>query len=207
MKCELVSLNCDWVDVLNVARSTEGKEYKEKEPTEVWKRQILLAEHSPIRLLKVRGRWSNLKYWVSVPLFRHWLGIVHFVTTQRTDRTGLNRDMKTQNAGVNHEFEVNAQALINISRKRLCAKASQETREAWVAFLGELAPRELMLVTVCVPECVYRGFCPEFKSCGYSKTPDFDYALASYRSCKYDEYSRVVNRCYQTTQTGGIFTG
>jgi len=32
-----------------------------------------------------------------------------------------------------------------------------------------------------VPECVYRGFCPEFKSCGYAGTAAFRAALAAYR--------------------------
>jgi hypothetical protein len=33
----------------------------------------------------------------------------------------------------------------------------------------------------CVPECVYRGFCPEFKPCGYCGTPAFAEAVAKYR--------------------------
>ena len=32
-----------------------------------------------------------------------------------------------------------------------------------------------------VPECIYRGFCPEFHSCGYTDTPEYAAALAEYR--------------------------
>jgi len=32
-----------------------------------------------------------------------------------------------------------------------------------------------------VPECVYRGFCPEFKSCGYVDTPAYAEAVKRYR--------------------------
>lgn len=37
------------------------------------------------------------------------------------------------------------------------------------------------LASVMVPECVYRGFCPEFHSCGYDKTEAFKQALEEYR--------------------------
>ena len=57
--------------------------------------------------------------------------IEHIVTTKRTDRTGVSRDELEQGSLVNHECDANAQALINISRKRLCHCASPETRKAW----------------------------------------------------------------------------
>ena len=37
------------------------------------------------------------------------------------------------------------------------------------------------LAACCVPECVYRGFCPEFKCCGFAKSPAFAAAVAAYR--------------------------
>lgn len=83
---------------------------------------------------------------------------------------------------VNHECEGNAQAIINISRKRLCNCASPETREAWKLFLDEVVkPNEPELYSVCVKECIYRGFCPEFKSCGYHKTEAYKKELQEYR--------------------------
>ena len=33
-----------------------------------------------------------------------------------------------------------------------------------------------------MPECIYRGFCPEFRSCGYVDTPEYKEALEKYRS-------------------------
>ena len=44
-----------------------------------------------------------------------------------------------------------------------------------------LRKTEPELAACCVPECVYRGFCPEFRSCGYVRTADFERALAAYR--------------------------
>ena len=142
---------------------------------------MLLAEHSPIRQLSIKWTWVGLKYWVSVHFVRHKIGIEHFVRTQRTDRTGRNRDEIPQSAAVDHECLATAQAVINISRKRLCRQASPETQAAWRALLDALSTREPELTSVCVPECVYRGFCPEIKCCGYSQTEDYRAAMTRYR--------------------------
>ena len=140
-----------------------------------------LAEHSPIRKLMVNWKWTNLKYWISVHLTRHKFGIDHFVSTQRTDRTGVSRDELPQSSEVMHECVANAQAIINISRKRLCEQASEETRRAWMIFLSKLNETQPELVSVCVCECLYRGFCPELKSCKYYKTEAYKKQLAEYR--------------------------
>lgn len=77
----------------------------------------------------------------------------------------------------------NAQALINISRKRLCSCASPETREAWKLVIEALKEKDPILASVCVPECIYRGFCPEFdRCCGYCNTEAFKKRLEEYRS-------------------------
>ena len=70
--------------------NTVGKD-KGVYPTAAWKKKILLAEHSPIRLMQFAWKWSDLPYWVSVHIVRHKIGIEHFVSTQRTDRTGVDR--------------------------------------------------------------------------------------------------------------------
>jgi len=181
MKVKFVRIINTWRDVADAARTTVGKEEGLKEPSSGWKRRMLLAEHSPIRQLAIKWKWEDLKYWVSVHFVRHKIGIEHFVSTQRTDRTGNNRDEASQSALVTHECLANAQTMITISRKRLCSQASVETRQAWIAVLDELRPLEPELASVCVRECVYRGFCPEMKSCGYHKTEDFQLKLSKYR--------------------------
>ena len=67
----------------------------------------------------------------------------------------------------------NAAEVMFISRRRLCAQASPETRAAWRLVVDALAEKEQELAACCVPECVYRGFCPEFRSCGFVDTPAF----------------------------------
>lgn len=172
-----------WPKVKRSARTTISKEGGGTYPSDSWKKTILLAEHSPIRRILFSWKWENLKSWVSVHFVRHWVGILHWVSTQRTDRTGINRDEKPQKSPVMHECEANAQALINISRKRLCSTAAPETRAAWQEVKDKVMEVDPVLGSVMVPECIYRGFCPEFESssCGYAKTEAFQKALAEYR--------------------------
>ena len=171
-----------WRSVADAARTTIRMQGGVKEPSQKWKKTILLAEHSPIRKLLFSWKWSNLPYWVSVHFVRHKYGIAHFVSTQRTDRTGTDRTGARQDAPVEHECFANAQAVMFISRRRLCSQASPETRAAWKLVVEEIAKVEPEVASACVPECVYRGFCPEFRSCGYVNTPAFAEAVARYRA-------------------------
>jgi hypothetical protein len=145
---------------------------------------MLLCEHSPIRELTFDFKWRELKYWVSVHFIRHKIGIEHYVRSQRTDRTGIDRNELSQDSLVEHRISVNAQAMINISRKRLCTNASKETREAWTAILETIKESEPELYSVCVPDCIYRGWCYEYKSCGYYQTKEYQERLEKYRNKK-----------------------
>ncbi len=171
----------NWQDVKNAAMNTVGKD-KGAYPTAAWKKKILLAEHSPIRLMQFAWKWSDLPYWVSVHIVRHKIGIEHFVSTQRTDRTGVDRTERPQNAPVLHQCQANAQALITISRKRLCSGASAETRQAWQLLKDEIAKVEPELASCMVRECVYRGFCPEMYGCGFDKTEEYKKELERYHA-------------------------
>jgi len=171
----------NWQDVKDATMNTIGKRTG-KYPDSAWKKQLIRAEHSPIRKLKFSWRWGDLPYWVSVHFVRHKIGIEHFVKTQRTDRTGVDRSELPQGSFVTHECEADAQALINISRKRLCSSASPETRQAWQLVKDEVAKVEPELAQCMVRECVYRGYCPEMFSCGYAETDQFQQELAAYRA-------------------------
>ena len=176
-----------WKRVLNAARRTVGKEYLDKEPSISWKAKVLLAEHSPIRLLEYDFGWKKIRQWVTAHLVRHHEGCEKFVHSQRGDRRELpcDRDHIFQGAKNDMDMTCNAQAMINISRKRLCNCASKETREAWKLVMDELSKVDPILRNKCVPECVYRGFCPELQSCGYWKTIQFKKDLVNYRRTKY----------------------
>ena len=178
-----------WNRVLNAARRTIGKAPLTKEPSDSWKAKMLLAEHSPIRLLEYDWSWGEIRQWVTAHLVRHHEGCEKFVHTQRGDRRKIledygveTRDELPQGALNDMDMTANAQALINISRKRLCNCASKETREAWAQVKEAIAEVDPVLASKMVPECLYRGFCPEFMNpCGYSKTEKYQKDLKKYR--------------------------
>lgn len=177
----------NWIRVVNAARRTVGKSPINKEPSDKFKKKVLLAEHSPIRLLEYDFTWEDIRMWVTTHLVRHHEGCEKFVHTQRTDRNealkSLNRDDLPQGLVNDMDMTCNAQAFINISRKRLCKCASKETREAWELVIEYLKTIDHVLASKCVPECLYRGFCPEFdRCCGYCNTEKFKKDLKEYRS-------------------------
>ena len=190
VKVKLFPTKTTWRDVADAARTTIHKEAGEGEPSSKWKKTILLAEHSPIRKLMFNWKWYNLPYWVSVHFVRHKYGIEHFVSTQRSDRTGEDRTSKTQDAPVCHECFANAQAIMFISRRRLCNQASPETRNAWKLVVDELSKTQPELASCCVPECVYRGFCPEFKGCGFCGSDAWREAVNKYRDLNPEMYKK-----------------
>lgn len=197
----------DWIRVVNAARRTWGKEPINHEPSDKFKKEILLAEHSPIRLLEYDFTISDIRQWVTVHLVRHHEGCEKFVHTQRQDindqiekitkeivricevegltRNGWReRDYLFQGQENDMDMTCNAQAFINISRKRLCYGCpSPETRKAWEIVIEKLQEIDPILAEKCVPECIYRGFCPEKKRCcGYVNTKTYEDRLEKYRS-------------------------
>ncbi|NLN46966.1 MAG: thymidylate synthase ThyX [Clostridiaceae bacterium] len=170
----------NWQDIKDATMNTIGKNTG-RYPDATWKLKLIRAEHSPIRKMRFSWRWKELPYWVSVHFVRHKIGIEHFVTTQRSDRTDIPRDDLPQGSCVSHECDADAQALISISRKRLCMSASPETRKAWMLVKEQVREVEPELAQCMVRECVYRGFCPEMNGCGFDKADAYKVELAAYR--------------------------
>ncbi len=164
----------DWQRVVNAARMTVNKKFIGKEPSDDFKRQIMLSEHSPIRMLEFDITIRDFPYWVHVELIRHHVGSEPFVTTSRPDRTGgKSRHELPQDALVSMTYATNAQALINISRRRLCNKAAKETQRIWAMVIAKVAEIEPIVADFCVCNCIYRSRCPEVESCGFSDTEKF----------------------------------
>ena len=191
MQIDLFKHEDNWQYIKDSAMNTINKTTG-KYPDSEWKRRLILSEHSPIRRMHFYWRWKGLKSWVSVHMVRHKIGIEHWVSTQRSDRTGVSRDELPQGALVNHACEADAQALINISRKRLCSCASPETREAWQLVKEEVARTEPELAGCMVKECIYRGFCPEMFSCGYHKTEGKTYGFPDKERRRYHDIHNGV---------------
>lgn len=180
MRVEITKVT-QWKDVLNAARFTQRKKLLDKEPSDEFKKRIIKAEHSPLRCLMFNIDLYDIPYYVSVHLVRH-IHAQPFVSTSRPDIDGkqLPREEQKKTDLVNMRLFLNAQEIINISRVRLCKKAELETRRTWRQVINQLEYIEPILANACVPNCVYRGFCPEIKCCGLANMEIFSTLASDY---------------------------
>lgn len=135
-----------------------------KYPTSQWKKEMLMCEHSPIRTGRLIIECYNVSSFVIGHLVRHNVGFTPFVSSLRSDRAEYD-EIPNRNTPNNVRFDGNFQSFINISRKRYCNCASKETREFWHRVMEAVEEFEPELYWSCVPECIYRGGCPEKYKC------------------------------------------
>jgi hypothetical protein len=183
MRIEIRRLT-SWNEVLNAARFTQRKEPLDREPSIKFKKAIIKAEHSPLRCLTFSIDFYDIPNYVSVHLVRH----VHaqpFVSTSRPDIDGkqVPREEQRKTDPCNMRLVLNAQEIINISKVRLCNRAEAITKEVWRQVIDTLRMQEPELADACVPSCIYRGFCPEMKCCGFVNSRQFNVELSVYRVC------------------------
>lgn len=202
MNTEILKIKGDWQEVVDDCRSTVGKPPLGREPSAEFRRKILIAEHSPIRSMSVKWKWPGIKSWVATHWVRHkW---ECFVRSQRSDRTGVDRDKLPQDAPVDFIGEANAQALIDTMRKRLCYQASPETRAYAEDLKAKLRDVQPEMSDVLVPNCVYRCGCPEMQSCGLwdSMVKQTECEVSSHRI---HERYEAYNRYFYESRTDGDY--
>lgn len=187
MNIELIDIRGNWGQVYNAARTTVKKDAIDKIPSDNWKKSIARAGHSPIRLIEFHIKVTGVKSWITVHNVRHKIGIEHWVSTQRSDRTGKNRDELPQGSLVDYEFCVNLDELMFICQRRFCKQADKETIEFWnniIQFLlSDKYASEILnpIKDLFVPMCVRcGGNCPEMKSCGFNITEKCSEAIIAY---------------------------
>ena len=87
--------------------------------------KMLHAEHSPIREIEFEIT-CEIPTYVSVHLVRHSAtGQRHYVQSMRTDRGG--NGTENRDTIVKHRMRLNAQHLIDMSRKRMCNQSEKQT--------------------------------------------------------------------------------
>ncbi len=157
----------DWKRVKNHCRTTDNKDFTENDATDIFKRKLLISEHSPIRLLEFDWSWKGIYYWLSTEWSRH--KFEKFISSQRDDRLidDIPRGKKPQDALVNFDGYANMQNIIDAWRKRLCYTATTDARLLAEDFKEKLHDTNPIESNVLCPNCIYRGGCPEFKCCGY----------------------------------------
>lgn len=141
------------------------------EPTTEWLHTLLEARHSPIRELWYRFKIENLPYWVSVHLVRHHMEFHPYVESQRNDRQDkYDREKAPQDAPVTMHLSMNAEMLMILANKRLCMKASKETREVVAEMCRLVEEKCPEFKGLLVPMCEYHGnVCHEIYGCGKCK--------------------------------------
>lgn len=193
MKTKIIKIKGTWEEVVNDCRTTVGKDELGKEPSQKFKREILISEHSPIRSIIVKWQWPDIPSWVATHFARH--KFEKFIKTQRTDRTGVDRNKLPQDAPVTMTCEANTQHLIDCARKRLCCLASPETRKHMEDLKRTLKSVEPEVSDVLVANCIYRCGCPEPDGCRYFETISTLYP--SLRSTniqeRYDTYNTLFH--------------
>ena len=166
MKTKFEAIHDDWTLIKNACRTTVNKKFTDKEPSNDFKKSLLIAEHSPIRLFEVFWSWDKIKYWVSTEWSRH--KFEKFISTQRNDRQKkYDRNEAPQGSLVDYNGFANMQSLIDVWRKRLCFQATPDARSLAEDFKVELHKTHAEEANVLVPNCVYRGGCPEMCPCGW----------------------------------------
>ena len=192
IKARITDFDIDWMKIKSACMTTISKEAG-KEPTQEWKRKLLLCEHSPIRRGTISWKFDEIPYCISTHFVRHHEGVEKWVGTERADRTDIkDRSQRSQMDMVPMEMEANIQAIINISRKRLCTSADPITVKYWKAVLEEIKKYDEDIYWACVPECVRCGGCPEYKSCGYydNLMKDAEPEEQKVLKLRYDRYNK-----------------
>lgn len=130
--------------------------------------KLYKAEHSPIRTQLFWIELVGIPTFVSVHFVRHKIGVEHFVKSMRDDLYIDPDDYSKvdRNTPLHHGMFINAQSLIQLSRKRLCLKSHHVTGGWMQRIRKQVRKVDEDLYRYMVPECVYRnGYCPEMTEC------------------------------------------
>ena len=155
----------DWALARRCALVTIGKT-PTKAPDLAWKRAILRARHSPIRVLNYAFLLSGIPSNTATHLARH-VHAVPFISSLRNDRQDrMDGDAARRDTPVDMILYCNAEELMTIANKRLCHKAAERTQEAvWMMCL-EAIEKTPEIAAELVPMCVRCGnTCHEMYPC------------------------------------------
>ena len=65
LKTQIRKVDADWRDVKNECRNTSNKDATNNPATKEFIKKILVSEHSPIRLVRIKWRWEGIKSWIA----------------------------------------------------------------------------------------------------------------------------------------------
>lgn len=187
MNTKITNFNVDWLVIKSACMTTISKQTGDKEPTQEWKRKLLICRHSPIRRGIISWKWEKIPYAISTHFARHHEGCEKFISTSRQDRTGIDRNERSQMENVIMEMDANLQALMNIAERRLCMCADPLTREYMKSLVEEIRKYDEDVAWSLVPQCVRCGACIEpFSNCKYYES--------IFKNVELNEQIDIINR-------------
>lgn len=196
-KVTVIKFDVDWLEIKNLCRKTISMGDSSVEPTRKWKRDLLIAEHSPLRHSLITVDIHDVPFYVMGHLVRHSVGVTPYVGTSREDRTGIDRSERRQTDLVSMRLDMNIQSLINISRKRLCSQADVVTRHVWEQVVAAIAEYDEDIAWACVPEGIRSCGCTEaFGNCQFCENvlaPLAENELLNVQR-RYDQFANVKKK-------------
>ena len=147
-----------------------GRQGMPKAPlTDETLRDLLVAMHSPIEEYEV---WVDaiVPERVHTHIVRH-KEVGKYVATSRPD-IWYHQAIEDGERMLSLRF--NAKRLIEVMQKRLCLCSWSDTVSLFQEIRKQLVEVEPMFQDVLAPTCVWYGFCPEPKKCGYNKSKQYE---------------------------------
>lgn len=159
MKVEIRQLTDGFATFVKAAEITSGKKLR---LTPSLAEKLIDSEHSLNEAIIFEITLLDIPTFVSTHIARHRVGVTHFVSSNRNANFEV-----TRNTLVNHMMVINYQALKTICKKRLCNRASKETREVFLEIKRQLLDSPYAVFGKYLqPMCIYRnGKCSEPKPC------------------------------------------
>lgn len=195
-KTKIINFNVNWDFIKEACMTTIGKQAG-KTPNSVWKRKLLLCQHSPIRRGIISWRWDDIPYCNMGHFVRHHVGCTPYVSTSREDRTSIPRDERRQTDPVSMEMDANIQSLIDMAERRLCYCADATTREYMIDLIEEIKKYDEDIAWALVPQCVRCGSCVEqFGHCKFYENLMEDATPEEQKSIvkRYEHYHQKMGR-------------
>jgi len=156
-------------EMVPAMRATTGSDmFDSKMPSLKTWHKMILSQHSSHRAVLYRFCCEDVPYYVHTHFVRHNQGVQFHVKSQRTEQDRANLP---QGALINMLFDANVQALLNMSKARLCYKADDNAKSLMkkvkYALIFEGDEHDKVLGKLLMKPCQwYPGLCSEPKPCG-----------------------------------------
>ena len=113
MITKIVKIKGDWEEVVNDCRTTVGKGELGKEPSQKFKREILISEHSPIRSITVKwtvtGNTEHVEKYQVYKSTKAQKGYKKSITTTKTSF----KNTKNLTKGTRYYYKVRAIGVVD----------------------------------------------------------------------------------------------